>query len=100
QDALNTARHDCLRLRCSIVHPEHLLLCLSRDPDNLAARALATLNIRADNLQAELEKTVLRNSDDSLGPTSYQQITFSLECQEIFKRANEYRLFFGREKVA
>lgn len=105
-DVLSSSRHECMRLRCSSVQPEHLLLALTRDPSNLAAKALATMNVNSDNVQREVEKA-MKESDKAepeppVGITSwtpYSSIGFSEEVKKIFERSNDFRLYFGRDRV-
>lgn len=106
-DVLSASRHECMRLRCMKVQPEHLLLALTRDPMNIAARALAKMNVVADNVQEEVERAL--KGSDKLEPEppvgissmmSYGSIGFSEEVKHIFDRANDFRLYFGRDKVA
>ena len=105
-DVISASRHECLRLRTEVVLPEHLLLALTRDPANIAARALATMNIKADNLQQEVERSL--RSDERLenqptagrGTVSFEQICFSETVRQIFDRSHDFRRFFGRSQVA
>lgn len=106
-DILSTSRHEAMRLRCASVQPEHLLLAITRDPLSIAARALATMNVVADNVQGEVEKA-LKNSgkiepEPPVGMSTmvpYETIGFSDDVKHVFDRANDFRLYFGRDKVA
>jgi hypothetical protein len=106
-DALASSRHECMRLRGMQVEPEHLLLALTRDPSSIAARALGTMNVVADNVQREVEKAMKGSGKVEPEPpvgmspmTPYETITFSEAVKKIFERSNDFRLYFGREKVA
>ena len=104
-DVLATSRHECIRLRCGQVLPEHLLLALTRDPSNLAARSLATMNLNADNVQQEVERAMVSGNkaepDSPAGSvTPYEHICFSDQVKKVFERANDFRLYFGRDQVA
>jgi hypothetical protein len=107
RDVVSASRHECLRSRSGIVSTEHLLLALTRDPMNVAARALATMNIRAENVQEEVDRELLNSgktdSEPGTGITTlaaFENICFDDQVKRIFERANEVRLFFGRDKVA
>lgn len=102
-DVMAASRQECMRLRSEEVLPEHILLSLSRDPYNLAARSLSTMNINAENLQVEVEKSNKARKPDQdqvQQPfVGYDNIFFSTVCRRLFERANHFRLYFGREKV-
>ncbi len=106
-DVLAASRHECLRLRCTGVKPEHLLLALTRDPLNIAAKALATMGVVSDNVQSEIERAMKRGwgePEPAAAPISsmipYASITFDDSVKQILDRSNDFRLYFGREKVA
>jgi hypothetical protein len=99
-DVLSAARQECMRLRCEQIAPEHILLALTRDPYNIAARSLATMNINAENLQKELER-VNKSLRGEQEPEffAYESITLADQTKRIVERSNDFRLFFGREKI-
>lgn len=107
-DVLSSSRHECIRLRCAEVQPEHLLLAIVRDPHNIAARALASMNINVDNMRQEVERCVASSGKTEPEPPigmsshygSYETIGFSEAVKKVFERGNDFRLFFGRERVA
>lgn len=108
-DVLASSRHECIRLRCAEVQPEHLLLAIVRDQQNIAARALASMNVSAENVREESERSLSKSGKTEPEPPSglssqsfgiYETISFSESVKKIFERANHFRLFLGREKVA
>jgi Clp amino terminal domain, pathogenicity island component len=103
-DVVAASRHECLRMHCQEVEPRHVLLALTRDPGNVAARALATMNINADNIQSEIEKAAKAargEGGNDLSPMiAYEGITVSQASNSVFARAEDYRRFFGRELVS
>jgi hypothetical protein len=106
-DVLSSSRHEAMRLRCTLVQPEHLLLALTRDPQNIATRALAKMNVVADNVYSEVEKVTKAGGKAEPEPpvgmslmTAYESVGFSDEVKHVFDRANDFKLYFGRDKVA
>ena len=107
RDVVAASRHECLRSRSGLVASEHLLLALTRDPMNLAAKSLATMNIHSENVQEEVDKALRDSGKSDTEPAtgmttvaSFENICFDDQVKRCFERANEVRLFFGREKVA
>jgi hypothetical protein len=99
-DVVASSRHECMRLNSQEVKPEHILLALTRDPSNIAARALGTMNINSENMQKEVERSVnAKKGDQEPGFVSYDSITLSENLRQVFERANDYRLYFGRDRV-
>lgn len=106
-DVLSASRHEAMRLRCASVGPEHLLLALTRDQMNIAARALASMNVSAEHVQEEVEKALRAGGkiepEPPVGMSSYLEyasIGFAETVRHVFDRANDFRLYFGRDKVA
>lgn len=106
-DILAASRHECMRQRCTSVGPEHLLLAVTRDSSNIGARVLSSMNVKSDSVAKEVEKAVAASGRQEPDPpmgfssyTEYEDIVFSEEAKTIFERANDFRLFFGRDKVA
>jgi hypothetical protein len=106
-DVLSASRHESMRLRCANVQPEHLLLAITRDPVSIAARALATMGVVSENVMTEVEKCMKTSSkvepEPPVGMSTmmpYESVGFSDEVKHIFDRANDFRLFFGRDRVS
>jgi hypothetical protein len=108
-DVLAASRHECIRLRCARVLPEHVLLSIARDPLNIAARAMLSMNITADNIRQEVERSLSAGGKAEPEPPSgltshvipaYENIDFAEPTKKVLERANDFRLFFGRDKVA
>jgi ATP-dependent Clp protease ATP-binding subunit ClpA len=103
-DVIAAAKHECIRLHSPEVLPEHLLLALTRDAENLAAQALASMNINSTNVQQEVERSLSR--DNSHGESNvplfaqYGSLAFSPAVRLILERAADFAKFFGRQLVA
>lgn len=99
RDILSAAKHECMRSRAQDVLTEHLLLALTRDPDNAAAKALLLMNVHADNVQKELEKANKSEANEREN-VSYEGIGFGEQAHRLFERANDYRRYFGKDRIA
>lgn len=107
------------RLQNRYVCTEHLLLAITRDSTNLAARALATMKIDADSAQKEVDKQlkeksgsepfreeqpefkIQRGASIDFTPTAdeSQMPDFSDPAMQALARAEDYSVFFGQETI-
>jgi hypothetical protein len=99
RDILSGARHESMRSRSQDVSTEHLLLAITRDTDSAAAKALYLMNVHAENVHKELEKAAQAEAAE-LASVSYETIGFGETTRRLFERANDYRRFFGKERIA
>ena len=73
-------------VRASQVRPEHLLLALVDQQDNLAVRVLTNLGVSPDRLREELEQRRSRYLD-GLGDEDAEALaTFGIDLHEVLRR--------------
>ncbi|WP_067928217.1 ATP-dependent Clp protease ATP-binding subunit [Alicyclobacillus shizuokensis] len=70
QKVLALAQEEAARLRHPGVGTEHILLGLVREGEGIAAKALTSLGVSADKVQAEVEK-IIGPGQSQVGPMTY-----------------------------
>lgn len=101
---IQAARADCERMKSKIVGTEHLLLALTVDSESIAARALASMGVNAQNVKAEMERTMPRPEPqaqvvETPPPAIDAETTYSDCALEGFARAQDYCRYFGLKEV-
>ena len=102
-DAYGTSR----RFKAEQISTDYILTALVMDQDNLAAKALNSMNINSENLLTELERNLLTGKTKDIAPTTQleacsldlEEMKFSFPARVVLKRAREMRLFFGHSHV-
>ncbi|MBX9568429.1 MAG: hypothetical protein K2X77_06010 [Candidatus Obscuribacterales bacterium] len=101
-DAYGIAR----RFKTEQVACEHILAALVMENESIASQALTQMNINADSLIAEIERTVLAGKKKDIAPAQFEvcdmdieEIKFAFQTKLMLKRAREVRSFFGHKHV-
>ena len=94
------------RFKAESISSEHVLAALAMGDDNLAARSLASMNITADSIIAEMERTLLSGKKRDIAPAKFEvchlpveDLRFSPGASTLLRRALEIRTFFGHQFV-
>ncbi|MBY0550696.1 MAG: hypothetical protein K2W95_25680 [Candidatus Obscuribacterales bacterium] len=85
---------------------DHLLLAFTCAQAGVPGEALASMNVRADNLRKELERQLLASSSREIVPVRIEpssvdldRIPFTDSARVTIKRAGNLRLFFGHSRT-
>lgn len=105
-DVLYSAYGIARRFKTEQVACEHILAAIEMDNESLASEALVQMNINADSLLAEIERTVLAGKKKDIAPAQFEvcdmdieEIKFAFPSKIMLKRAREIRSFFGHKHV-
>ena len=92
---VSAAREEATRLGSEYVRTEHILLGLCREPEGIAARALANLGVDTDALAAEIEQQVQMGS----AVVSGDDIAFTPRAKKVLELAVEEARRFNHSYI-
>jgi ATP-dependent Clp protease ATP-binding subunit ClpC len=92
---VSAAREEATRLGSEYVRTEHILLGLCREPDGIAARALANLGIDIDGLAQEIEQQVQQGA----AVVSSDDIAFTPRAKKVLELAVEEARRFNHSYI-
>jgi hypothetical protein len=105
-EVLYDAYGNSRRFKSDSITTEQILTALTMDQDNLAAQALASMNISSESIVAELERALLTGKTKDIAPaqfevchTDIEEMKFSFPAKVALKRAAEFRAFYGHLRV-
>ena len=88
-DILVYSREEAGRLRCDYIGPEHLLLALLRDGNNMAVDLLAKLHANLHTIKSEIENDIERGN-------TYNEIAQSLDLNSLANKIMRLTLLEAR----
>ncbi|MBE3575212.1 MAG: ATP-dependent Clp protease ATP-binding subunit [Firmicutes bacterium] len=88
------AQEEARRLNHNVVGTEHILLGLVREGDGIAARALQNLNIRLDDVRAEVENLIGRGDQPVMG-----KINFTPRAKRVMELALDEARMLGHNYI-
>ena len=80
-------------MKCSEVHPEHLLLALASEAKGVSLKIFRMYNVSADALREEVEKYVIASSKE------YENIPFSHSVKDILKHTLDLASKSGNQNI-
>ena len=92
---VSAAREEATRLGSEYVRTEHILLGLCREPEGIAARALANLGVDTEGLAAEIEQQVQIGS----AVVSGDDIAFTPRAKKVLELAVEEARRFNHSYI-
>jgi hypothetical protein len=94
------------RFKSETISSEQILVALCMDQDNIAARALASMNINTDSIMNELERGVLSGKKKDIGTAQFEvcnlpveDLKFAPAATLVLKHALVICTFFGHPHV-
>lgn len=92
---VSAAREEATRLGSEYVRTEHILLGLCREPDGIAARALANLGIDIEALAQEIEQQI----QQGVSVVSSEDIAFTPRAKKVLELAVEEARRFNHSYI-